>query len=70
MFMGSTLVQAVPFGATQSTLTNQINNNNNNNGGACMQCSTVCVRYKIVLYADSYIATCTKLDIHVLIIYS
>ena len=29
MFLGSTLVQAVPFGATQSTLTNQINNNNN-----------------------------------------
>ena len=30
MFLGSTLVQDVPFGATQSTLTNQINNNNNN----------------------------------------
>lgn len=31
MFSGSTLVQAVPFGATKSTLTNQICNNNNNN---------------------------------------
>ena len=28
MFSGSTLVQDVPFGATQSSLTNQINNNN------------------------------------------
>ena len=30
IFLGSTLVQAVPSGATKSSLTNQINDNNNN----------------------------------------